>query len=111
MDSNVNVVRWGSEELSIPYISPKDNKVHKYYPDFIAEVKTKEGNIETFLIEVKPKKQTIEPKRKKTKSYISESITYKINTSKWEAASKFCQKEGWKFIILTEEHLFPKGNK
>jgi len=110
MDFNENVIRWGSEELAVPYISPKDNKPHRYYPDFIAEVKNSVGKIETLMIEVKPKKQTEKPKTKKTnKRFITENMTFEINTSKWEAASKFCKNEGWRFVILTEEHLFPKS--
>ena len=41
LDENKNVIRWGSEELVIPYYSPVDRKMHKYYPDFIAEIKDK----------------------------------------------------------------------
>lgn len=112
MDNNQNVIRWGSEELAIPYISPKDNKRHYYYPDFIAEVKNNQGKIETLMIEVKPKKQTEKPKQGKrnTKTYIQESVTFEINKSKWKAAEKFCESKGWRFVILTEEHLFPKRN-
>ena len=62
LDENINVLRWGSEELIIPYYSPVDKKNHRYYPDFIAEIKDKSGNIKTYVIEVKPKKQTKPPK-------------------------------------------------
>lgn len=110
LDNNQNVIRWGSEELAIPYISPKDRKTHRYYPDFIAEVKNRAGKIETLMLEVKPKKQTVEPKKRKSKSFIQESITFEINKSKWKAAEHFCKSKGWKFVILTEEHLFPKSN-
>ena len=110
MDFNENVIRWGSEELSVPYISPKDNRTHRYYPDFIAEVKNSKGTIETLMIEVKPKKQTQKPKTKKTsKSFITENMIFEINNSKWKAAKKYCKNNGWRFVILTEEHLFPKS--
>ena len=111
MDFNKNVLRWGSEELVVPYISPKDNKPHKYFPDFIAEVKNNDDEIETLVIEVKPKKQTMKPAIKKStnKNFIRESITFEINTSKWKAAENFCKNKGWKFVILTEEHIFPKS--
>ena len=109
LDENVNVLRWGSEEISIPYYSPVDKKNHKYYPDFIAEIKSPEGEIKTYVIEVKPKKQTIPPKKKKTnsRSYIRECITYTINEAKWNAAKKFCKKREWDFIILTEDDILP----
>jgi len=108
LDENKNVLRWGSEELAIPYISPKDNKKHNYYPDFIAEMKSTSGKIKTLMIEVKPKKQTSQPKKSKSKSYLQEATTYEINKSKWESAKYFCEKNGWEFVILTEDHLFPK---
>ena len=77
LDENKNIIRWGSEEIAIPYYSPVDKKVHRYYPDFIVEKKTPNG-VETLIIEVKPKKQTMEPERKKKKksTYIKECMTY-----------------------------------
>jgi hypothetical protein len=109
LDENSNIIRWGSEELSIPYMSPKDNKVHRYYPDFIVEKQSSDGKIETVVIEVKPKKQTKPPKKKNkvTKNYLNETITYSINEAKWSSAKNFCKKNGWKFIILTEDNILP----
>ena len=109
LDFNKNVIRWGSEELVIPYYSPIDKKKHRYYPDFIAEIKTTDGKITTYVIEVKPKKQTKPPKQKnkKNKSYLNECIIYTINEAKWKSAQNLCKKEGWKFIILTEDSILP----
>jgi len=107
LDLNENVIKWGSEELKIPYFSPVDNKWHNYYPDFITEIKSKSGEIKTYLIEVKPKKQTKPPTQKKNKkTYLKETYTYAINTSKWKAAEKLCKENGWIFKILTEDNLF-----
>ena len=109
LDNNKNVIRWGSEEISIPYYSPVDKKWHKYYPDFIVEKKNSNGTVETLVIEVKPLKQTKPPKKPKRKSrnYINECFTYEINKSKWNAAESMCVKKGWKFIILTEKDILP----
>ena len=109
LDDNINVIRWGSEELVIPYYSPVDRKKHRYYPDFIAEIKDNEGKVKTYVIEVKPKKQTKPPKKPKrqTKSYIHECMTFAVNEAKWNSANKFCKTEGWKFIILTEDNILP----
>jgi len=108
MDENKNIIRWGSEELSIPYYSPVDSKMHKYFPDFIAEIKTQNGTNSTYIIEVKPKKQTKPPKRgRKTKTYIKECMRYSVNEAKWESAEKYCGIKGWKFIILTEDTILP----
>jgi len=109
LDLNTNVVRWASEELKIPYYSPIDNKWHNYIPDFLCEIKDKNKKIKTYLIEVKPKKQTKQPKQPKKRNsrvYLKEMATFTINTCKWEAAEKFCEEQGWTFKILTEKELF-----
>jgi len=109
-DENPNVISWGSEEICIPYKSPADGKIHRYYPDFIVELKNKQGEIETLVIEVKPSKQTVEPKKpaggKKTRTYINEVMTYTINNAKWEAAKQACESRGWLFRIITEKEIF-----
>jgi hypothetical protein len=95
--------------LKIPYVSPIDNQIHTYLPDFIVEKKSKNGEIETLIVEIKPFKQTQQPKqtkRKSKKSIINENINFQINNSKWEAAKQFCEKHSWKFVILTEKELF-----
>jgi hypothetical protein len=61
LDRNDDVISWASEELIIPYISPHDNRYHRYFPDFLVKVKTRNGQHKTMLIEIKPKKQTIPP--------------------------------------------------
>ena len=106
-DMNKNILEWGSEEFSIPYISPIDNRVHKYYPDFIIKVKESSGQIKTYVIEVKPEKQTREPVKKTrvTKSYIYEVTTYAVNQAKWKAANEFCKDRLIEFKIITENEL------
>ena len=41
-DLNENVLKWQSEELAVPYKSPIDGRWHRYFPDFLIEVRTKE---------------------------------------------------------------------
>jgi hypothetical protein len=113
LDETPSILRWSFETLKIPYLHPVDNEPHIYFPDFIVEKKGKSGNIETLVVEIKPFKQTKEPKlgkRKSKKSLLNENITYAINTNKWKAAKEFCDKHSWKFVILTEKELFD-GNK
>jgi hypothetical protein len=107
LDLNDDIVSWASEELIIPYVSPIDNRVHRYFPDFLVKVRTKTGIMKTLLLEVKPKKQTMEPEPRKrmTKQYLNEITTYGVNQAKWKAANEFCLDRGWEFKILTEEHL------
>ena len=102
-DENKDIVEWGSEELIVPYISPLDNKHHRYFPDFY--IKTKNGD--KFMVEIKPKKFTKPPKPKKriTKAYMHETKEWHRNQAKWKAARNVCEKLGWKFQIITEDHL------
>ena len=113
LDKQPNVIRWGSEELVIPYKSPLDNKYHRYFTDFYVEKLNKEGKKETVVIEVKPKKETLPPDAskgktktgKKKKRFIQEALTWEKNKAKWKAANEFCKDRGWKFVIMTEYEL------
>ena len=82
-DRNENIMEYGSEEFWIPYVSPVDNRVHRYFPDFIIKVKESNEETKTYVIEVKPKRQTVPPKQKSrvTKSYLYEVQTYAVNQS------------------------------
>ena len=106
-DLNENILEWGSEEIALPYRSPIDNRIHRYFPDFYIKVKESSGKIKRYIIEIKPKKQTIEPqvKKRKTKSYIYEVYEYAKNQAKWKAAEEFCKDRMWEFRVLTEEDL------
>jgi len=106
-DNQTKILEWGSEEIALPYRSPIDNKVHRYYPDFYIKVKESNGKIKRYIIEIKPKKQTVEPKMKKrkTKGYIYEVYEYARNQAKWKAAEEFCKDRMWEFKVLTEDEL------
>lgn len=107
LDLNPNVIRWGSETVTIPYMCPIDNRLHHYYIDNVVIIK--EGDkLGKYLIEVKPKSQTTPPiigGRKKQTTLLYEQLTYAKNTAKWNAARQFCEKKGWIFMILTEDEL------
>lgn len=108
LDNNPNVIKWGSESVIIPYISPIDNRMHRYFVDLVAELKSKDGTIKKLLIEVKPEKQTKPPvvsNKKKQKTIIYEKYQYALNLAKWQAAKAWCNKKGYTFIILNENHL------
>jgi hypothetical protein len=59
------------------------------------------------MVEVKPYNQTIPPKTKnrKRKSVINETVTYAVNTAKWNAAREWCNKNSYTFKIFTENEL------
>jgi hypothetical protein len=109
-DSNPNVIKWASESTIIPYVSPIDKRAHRYFVDNTVHIK--EGNkLTKYVIEIKPKKQTVKPTlhgNKKQRTILYENMTYAVNIAKWEAAQNWCKKRGYKFQILTEDHLFGK---
>lgn len=106
LDENTAVIEWSSEELAIPYICPTDNRWHRYYPDFIVKIRKPDGISQTMILEVKPKKETMEPKKKKaTKQYITEVMTWGKNQAKWKAATEYCADRSWEFKLITEDHL------
>ena len=107
LDQNPAILSWASEELIIPYVSPVDNRKHRYFPDFIVKMRTKDGTLKTMILEVKPKKQTIQPEIRKriTKQYLNEVTTWGVNQAKWKAATEYCADRGWVFQLITEDHL------
>jgi len=107
LDDHPDVILWSSEEFSIPYKSPLDGKLHRYFPDFWVKQKAANNTIETVVIEVKPRSQTMQPKpqRARTKRYINEVKTWGINSAKWKAAQNYCADRNWKFMILDEFSL------
>lgn len=113
-DKTPNVLEYASEEFSIPYLSPKDNRVHRYYPDGFIKVKEDNGLIKKYVIEIKPKNQVEAPKKKArvTKSYINEITRYAVNQAKWKAARNFCKDNLLEFKIITEDELGrPNGSR
>ena len=106
-DKNAKILEWGSEEIALPYISPHDSRVHRYFPDFYIKVQENTGKIKRYLIEVKPKKQTKPPAKPKrqTKGYIREAFEYARNQAKWKAAREFCADRMREFKVITEQEL------
>lgn len=107
-DRNPAVLNWGSEEIIIPYLSPVDGKMHRYFPDFAMTVKTRSGGVRKFIVEIKPYSQSVMPVKgnKKNKTFLNEAATYTVNQAKWQAAEMFCKKSGIEFVVLTERDLF-----
>ena len=106
-DRNAKILEWGSEEIALPYISPHDSRVHRYFPDFYIKVQENTGKVKRYLIEVKPLKQTTKPKKPKrqTKGYIREAFEYARNQAKWKAAREYCADRMWEFKVITEKEL------
>lgn len=114
IDEHPDVLWWASEEFIVPYMSPIDGRIHRYFPDVVLRKKVPGGGVETLMIEIKPLKQTKPPdisKKNSTPSgrisrrYLNEVKTYGVNEAKWTAARKYCAERGWKFEVFTEKEL------
>ena len=114
LDRNSMVLEWNSESVIIPYNDPMGQiyrgkiKQRRYYPDFLVKIKTRDG-VQTWLIEIKPYKETKQPTRgikKSTKTILYEAKAWKTNQAKWKAAQAFCYRRKWIFKILTEKDMF-----
>ena len=107
VDRNENVKKWHSEETIVPYESPIDNAMHRYYVDFTLEMN--DGRV--VLVEVKPFKETkppTEPKKKTRKAvdrFQHECKTYLVNQAKWAFAREVAKRNGAEFVVFTENEL------
>jgi hypothetical protein len=116
MDNNKNVIEWSAETLIVPYIFSIDGKVHRYYPDIVCKVASKDGSQKKYMIEVKPEKQTIEPTKplnrglERKRRYESDMFVYVKNQDKWKAATDYCRKNRMEFKILTENDIFGRSH-
>lgn len=102
------ILEWSSESFSIKYFDPTTNKVRRYFPDLYVKMQEKSGETKRYVLEIKPKRQTIPPKpspKKKTRTYLNEAKTYAKNEAKWKAAINFCKDNGLIFKLVTEEEL------
>lgn len=107
MDRDEDVIQWSSEEVVIPYRSPKDNKYHRYYMD----IWCKKADGKEYLYEIKPHSQTKPPVKgkKKEATFLNECLTYSVNKAKWDAAEAYAEKRGMEFLIITEKILNEKN--
>ena len=107
-DLNENVNQWQSEEFCIPYVSPIDNKINRYYPDFLVRYTDKFGKKRSMVIEVKPQKEVEMPEqnpKRRTKQWVYKVKTWAVNQAKWKAAQEFCDDRNYEFKIMTEKDL------
>jgi hypothetical protein len=108
-DNNPNVLAWSYEEIEIPYLKPMPNgnmKKAKYIPDAYVEYVTRKGEFKRELLEIKPKKQTSRSRTRNPNQKMYENYVYAVNMAKWEAAERWCAREGIQFRIITEDSIF-----
>lgn len=106
-DLHRDVIEWNSEEVIVPYRSPIDNRMHRYFVDFYVKMKDAEGNVSVMLVEVKPLAQCREPVKKSrvTRRYLTEVRTWGVNKAKWSAAKAYAESRGWRFVIMTDKEI------
>lgn len=105
-DNHDHILQWASEPLKIPYQHPLTGKGTVYVPDFLINYQDNNHNHRTELLEIKPHGQTMINERMKDR----DRAVVAINYAKWQAASRFCQKYGLLFRIITEKDLYWQGN-
>lgn len=107
LDQHTDVLGWGSETVVVPYRSPIDNRMHRYFVDMIVKMRDGEGNVGVLLIEVKPLAQCREPvkKARRTRRFLTEVQTWGVNKAKWAAAKAYADSRGWRFVIMTEKEI------
>ncbi len=93
-DECEKITKWTSEPFAIEYFNILKNKICNYYPDALIEY-----NGEIYLIEIKPKSQ-IPGQSKKISQY--DKLCQIVNNEKWKSADKFCKKNNYKFVILSD---------
>jgi len=106
-DSNDNIMQWASESISIPYRHPVTGKNTIYIPDFLITYRTKDNQMKAEVIEIKPKKQSV----LESKASARDRTIVAINYAKWDAATKWCRRQGLTFRVVTEDDIFRNGSK
>lgn len=106
-DSNNNIIQWASEAISIPYRHPLTGKQTIYVPDFFVQYRTKDNKTRAEVIEIKPKKQSIV----ESKASARDRAVIAVNYCKWDAATKWCRRQGLTFRVITEDDIFRNGSK
>ncbi len=108
-DTNPNVLTWANEPITVPYRSPKDGKMHRYFPDFIIEYVKTDGSVQKLVIEIKPEKQMRPGTSKNRKTKAAQDSVYLVNKAKWNAAQRACDLNGYDFQVLSENQLFGRA--
>lgn len=120
LDVNPYVIEWGYEPFPIYYHNPIYMNYTVYWPDIYAHIKMDNGAEHRILSEIKPAKYCVMPKKpnaptgqdpKKWERYRkalirhkSDSRDYMVNMAKWNAAQTWCQKHGFRWVILNEKN-------
>lgn len=106
-DTNEHILQWASESVSIPYRNPLTGKQTIYVPDFLITYRNRANQMVAELIEIKPKKQSVI----ESKASARDRAAVAVNYAKWDAAVKWCRRNGLTFRVVTEDDIFRNGKK
>jgi hypothetical protein len=106
-DNNDNILQWASESINIPYRNPLTGKNTIYVPDFLITYRTRNNQMKAELIEIKPKSQSVI----ESKTSQRDRAAIAVNYAKWDAATKWCKRNGLTFRVVTEDDIFRNGSK
>ena len=104
-DTNEHVLQWASESINIPYRHPLTGKQTIYVPDFLVVYRTKNNTVRAEVVEIKPSGQSAITENQNGK----ERAIVAVNYAKWDAAQKWCQRQGLTFRVITEKDMFHNG--
>jgi len=104
-DTNDHILQWASESIVIPYRHPLTGKMTNYVPDFLITYRTRDNRMCAEVIEIKPKKQSV----LESKASARDRAVVAVNYSKWDAATKWCRRQGLQFRVITEDDIFRQG--
>jgi len=104
-DTNDNILQWASESIVIPYRHPLTGRMTNYVPDFLITYRTRDNRMCAEVIEIKPKKQSV----LESKASARDRAVVAVNYSKWDAATKWCRRQGLQFRVITEDDIFRQG--
>jgi hypothetical protein len=104
-DTNDNILQWASESIAIPYRHPLTGKMTNYIPDFLITYRTRNNTVKAELIEIKPKGQSLVTEGQKPR----DRAVVAVNYAKWDAATKWAQRNGLVFRVITEDQMFHNG--
>lgn len=101
-DQHQAIIQWASEPIKIPYYNPVKQKQSVYIPDFLFVYEDRQGRRHAELIEVKPASQS----KLNENADLHTRLQVAVNAHKWDAANKWCKRNGLKFRIITETEIF-----
>lgn len=106
-DNNEHIIQWASEAIKIPYRHPLTGKQTIYVPDFLITYRTRDNMVRAEVIEIKPRGQSVIAENTKSR----DRAVVAINYAKWDAAQKWCQRQGLSFRVITEDDMFVNGKR